>query len=106
MDYNFTIEILDIAQLDIDNIVSYYAIEIQKPNLADRFLNNLEYKYADIRKYPFMYQYDPNAKLARQGIRHIPIDGYVIYYKVFADKQRIEIGRVLSDKQDNRNIKF
>ena len=106
MDYNFTIEILDIAQLDIDGTVAYYAVQLQKPHLADRFLNNLETKYADIRKHPFMYQYDPNAKLAKQGIRHIPIDGYVIYYKAFADEQRIEIGRVLSEKQDNRNIKF
>lgn len=92
-----------LANTDFNNIIKYL-IENTSIHYAQKVKNQFYKKIQDACKEPELYQLSNINKLRKQGIRIIPVEGYLIFYRVHNNE--IEIARVRSDKQDNRKLKI
>lgn len=84
------------ASRDLRNISEYFAIE--NVEAGERLLQEFNQKCKQLASFPKMgRQYED----LRPGLRGIPLDGYIIFYKIRNDG--IEIIRVVSGR---RNLKL
>lgn len=105
MSDNFKYIVTDAAQEEITNIKTYYAVECNNVQAADKIIESIKEKIRKVCLEPMLYQIDSNPTLAKKGIRKIPVEGYVIYYKIDFENKLIKIGRIRNERQNNSRIK-
>jgi len=85
------------ASRDLETIVDYFlAINVEA---GDNFAIRFEQKCKNIANFPMMGRSYPDLALQLRGI---PLDGYIIFYKVADDLT--EIVRVVRGDRDLRSI--
>ncbi len=85
------------ASLDLDEILDYFLV--RNINAGERFIQEFNKKCQNIAQFPNIGR--SYAKLD-PSLRGIPLDGYIIFYRVFEDS--IVIVRVVSGYRDLKSI--
>jgi toxin ParE1/3/4 len=98
----YKIILSEAAEWDMAEIHQYISDELFSPEAADKLLDEFERNILDLEHMPKKYALVPNEKLARKGIRFIPVKNYIIFY--FADEKSVTIVRVIYGRRDWRNI--
>ena len=96
MDYRFTRS----AENDLDEILSYIAVELSNPIAAARFIDELEEKIGMLVGFPRMGRTVDNDLLTVAGIRKIPVGGYILYYLPDEQADEIIIMRLIFSRRD------
>ncbi|MGV0026885.1 type II toxin-antitoxin system RelE/ParE family toxin [Phormidesmis priestleyi] len=78
---------------DLDAVTDYFAI--QSPDVGDRLLDEFTKKCRYLTQFPLMGRSYPDI---RPYLRGIPMQDYIIFYRVFDDG--IEILRVIRGDRD------
>lgn len=99
----FKIVIAEKAQSDYENQIVYL-----RENTTDKHAIEVgrvvKEKIETLRQEPFLYQVMDDPKYATLGVRRIPVVGMYVYYGVSDEKRQINIYRIRSQKQENKNI--
>ena len=92
------------AHQDIKNAVQYIAFTINNITAAIS-LNTLAYaKINTLPDFPEKYPLVNDISLAHYQIRYIPVDNYLIFYRINKTKEEIQILRFLYAKSNWQNI--
>jgi plasmid stabilization system protein ParE len=94
----------ELAHSDLEGIVSYIALELASPVAATNFLKELEKRYEHLKSNPYMYEMCNNLRLQRENFRRIPVNNYVLLYKINEEDTTINIYRILYGGRDYINI--
>jgi toxin ParE1/3/4 len=85
------------ASQDLDEILDYFLVS--NINAGERFIQRFNKKCENIAKFPNIGR--SYAKFY-PSLRGIPLDGYIIFYRVFEDS--VVIVRVVSGYRDLKSI--
>lgn len=91
----YKLSISEKADLDVDSIVHYIAVELANPQAASSLLDRLEACYDRLEENPMLYALTPHPLFHALGIRKAPIGGYGVFYQI--ENEVVHIVRVLSD---------
>ena len=94
----------EMAEGDIDEILSYIKDELFNPVAASDFLKELEKKTEEICNNPGKGRIVENEFLKRDDIRRFIVKNYIAYYVIDEEKTEIVILRVIYNKRDQDDI--
>lgn len=90
----------ELAHRDLDNIISYIAVQLANPKAAGDFLDELEKCYGYLKSNPMMYAKCQNKRLEKEGYRRVLIKNYVLVYKINEASKTVSILRFFYSAQD------
>ncbi len=96
----YDLKISELAHKDLDNIISYIAINLASPIAATTFLNEVEKCYNHLQNTPYMYPKCQNNGLRKEGYRKVSIKNYVLVYKVIKKEKTVNILRFFYGAQN------
>ena len=96
----YRLVISEFAHRDLDNIVSYIAVQLANPIAATNFLDEVEKCYVHLKNSPFMYERCYDTFLAKKGYRKATIKNYVLLYMVDEATRIVIIYRFFYGAQD------
>ncbi|TCL74179.1 plasmid stabilization system protein ParE [Hydrogenispora ethanolica] len=90
----------ELAHQDLDNIVSYIAIQLVNPTAAGDFLDEVAKCYGYLKSNPMMYAKCQDKRLEEKGYRKALIKNYVLVYKINETSKTVSILRFFYSAQD------
>ncbi|HBQ86239.1 MAG TPA: type II toxin-antitoxin system RelE/ParE family toxin [Syntrophomonas sp.] len=96
----YRLVVSELAHIDLDNIVSYVAIQLANPMAATDFLNEVEKCYSYLKNNPRIYERCHDIRLEKEGYRRATIKNYVLVYKVDEAAKVVIIHRFFYGAQD------
>jgi toxin ParE1/3/4 len=81
------------ASRDLNAISDYFLA--QNIEAGERLLREFNQKCQNLMRFPNMGK---QYSIIREGLRGVPLDGYIIFYRLLADG--VEILRVVNGRQD------
>lgn len=91
MDYKITITYS--ANKDLDEIVDYIVNHLFNTTAAKDLLNDIEDKYKQLAKFPYMFEEVRDKILKKKGYRKIVVKNYIILYLIDELDKEINIMR-------------
>jgi len=92
--------VTELAHQDLDDIVSYIAIQLANPKAAGDFLAEVTACYGFLKSNPLMYELCQDTRLGKEGYRKAIIKKYLLVYKVNEVSQTVSIMRFFYSAQD------
>ena len=92
------------ARLDMKDIVSCISTNLQNPQAADGFVAAAEKLFDSLRKTPNKYSRVQDSYFYEMEIYWCFIKNYLVFYRVYEDKQQVSILRVLHQKRNWQQI--
>jgi toxin ParE1/3/4 len=92
--------VAELAHQDLDNIVSYIAIQLANPTAAGHFLDEVAECYGYLKSNPMMYAQCQDKRLEKEGYRKALIKNYVLVYKINETSKTVSILRFFYSAQD------
>jgi plasmid stabilization system protein ParE len=77
----YKLVVSDDAHRDIDEIVTYIADELQNPQAASHFLDDVEQAYLHIVNNPHLFALCSDKRLQQLGYRKVVIKNYLVLYR-------------------------
>jgi len=96
----YRLAVSELAHSDLDNIVSYIAVQLANPTAAANFLDEMEKCYGYLKSNSHMYERCQDAYLERTGYHKATIKNYVLVYKVDEAARAVTIHRFFYGAQD------
>jgi plasmid stabilization system protein ParE len=90
----------ELAHQDLDNIVSYIAVQLANPKAAGDFLDEVTTCYGFLKNNPMMYEKCQDKRLGKEGYRKAVIKNYVLVYKINETSQTVSVMRFFYGAQD------
>src|SRR4030065_1588895 len=79
-DYKYTIRLLQAAEEDFKEIITYSALD--NPTVAEATANKIEKSLSNLSNYPLMGKIPVEKELASIGYRFLIVQNYLIFYTV------------------------
>lgn len=92
--------VTELAHQDLDNIVSYIAVQLANPTAASDFLDEVDKCYGYLKRNPLMYSKCQDSRLEKEGYRKVVVKNYIIIYKVDENDKKVNILRFFYGAQD------
>lgn len=96
----YRLVITELAHEDLDNIVSYIAVQLNNPMAAANFLDEVERCYDFLKNNPLMYERCHDVRLETEGYHKATINNYVPVYKVDETAKTVTIYRLFYGAQN------
>jgi toxin ParE1/3/4 len=96
----YRLVVSEFAHEDLDNIISYIAVQLANPIAATNVLNEVEKCYGYLKSNPLMYERCHDARLEKEGYRKAAIKNFVLVYKVDEAAKAVIICRFFYGAQD------
>lgn len=101
---NYYVELLPIAQSDIDAALSYIADDLCNPQAALNLHSGFSECFATLKQFPLSgTELQTNASLKR-AYRWILVEHYIVLYTVDDEKETVTIMRVLYGTSDYLSV--
>lgn len=92
--------VTELAHQDLDNIISYIAVQLANPTAASDFLDEVDKCYGYLKSNPMMYSKCQDNRLGKEGYRKAVVKNYIIVYKVDEKSETVSILRFFYGTQD------
>ena len=92
--------ISELAHQDLNNIVSYIAVQLSNPTAASDFLDEVDKCYSYLKSNPMMYSKCYDSRLEKEGYRKAVIKNYILVYKVGESAKTVSILRYFYGAQN------
>lgn len=102
MDYK--VFLTELAQTDLDEIISYISNVLYNPKAAQKLLNLFVEQTVFLETSPYMYPECNDKYLAEKGYRKLIFNNYIALYKVCDDKKEVQITRIVYAKRDYSHL--
>jgi len=96
----YSLLVSELADKDLDSIVSYIAVQLANPIAATNLLDEIEKCYAYLKSNPFIYERCHDAYLDKKGYRKVTIKNYVLVYMIDEANRTVVIHRFFYGAQD------
>ncbi len=96
----YKLVITELAQNDLDEIVSYIAVNLSNPSAAGAFLDGVEECYAHLKNNPFIYAKSNDIRLEKEGYRKALIKNYILMFKINEEQKAVIIYRFFYGARD------
>ena len=96
----YNLVIAELAHEDLDNIISYIAVQLNNPMAAANFLDEVERCYGFLKSNPLMYERCRDIRLETEGYRKAIINNYVLVYKLNETTKMVIIHRIFYGAQN------
>lgn len=96
--------ISELVHDDLDRIVSYMVVELANPIAAANFVKEVEKCYDYLKNTPYMFEQCHDLHLKSENYRRVPINNYVLLYKVMEDDKVVNIYRIFYGGQEYINL--
>jgi toxin ParE1/3/4 len=100
----FRLTITEAANQDMDEIFSYIINDLCNPKAAIDIVDAIEAKYEEVCLHPYMFEASRDKILGNKGYRRIPVQNYVILYKIDEKEKMIIIARIFYCGQNYRDF--
>jgi toxin ParE1/3/4 len=101
---NYSIDITEPAENDMRNIGLYISKELLEPDIAIKTINKIGNTIFSLEEFPFRNALVADERLAKQSIRKIIIDNYIVFYMAKETLRTVTILRILYSKRDWVNL--
>jgi len=92
---NYRVLITAIAEDDAGDIGKYIANELHSPQAAIDLLDEIDAIIHSLKQMPKKFALVSDKRLARMGIRSIPLGKYIVFYFVDEQSKKVVITRIL-----------
>ena len=89
---------------DFESVYDYIAFVLQNQTAAINITALAQAKINTLPDFPEKYPLISDISLAHQQIRYIPVDNYLVFYRINKNKNEIQILRFLYAKSNWLNI--
>lgn len=96
----YKLVVSELAHKDLDDIVSYIAIELVNSVAATNLLDEIEKCYGHLKNNPFIYERCHDAFLEKKAFRKVTIKNYVLVYMVDEAARTVIIHRFFYGARD------
>jgi len=96
----YRLVVSEFAHSDLDNIVSYIAIQLANFIAATNFLDEVDKCYVHLKNNPFVYERCHDSFLEKKGYRKATIKNYVLVYMVEEMTKTVIVHRFFYGAQD------
>jgi plasmid stabilization system protein ParE len=100
MAYKFNLVVSEDAHKDIDEIVSYIVNELQNPQAAGHFLDDVEQAYIRISDNPYLFALCSDTRLQKLGYRKVVIKNYLVLYREDEETNTVYVVRIVYGGRD------
>lgn len=100
----FELKITQAANQDMDKIFSYIVNHLCNLKAANDLADAILAKYDEISVNPYMFEESRDIRLRDKGYRRIPVQKYVILYKVNEENKEVIITRVFYCGQNYKEL--
>jgi addiction module RelE/StbE family toxin len=100
----FTVNYTTPAEEDLISILEYISNILKAPSAAENLLNEIEEQTKILEENPFIFPLAKDEYLNKQGIRHIAVKNYVLFYTIEEDKEIISVIRIMYARRDWINL--
>ena len=90
----------DAASADISSIADYITFTLREPVIARRQVARLRAAVESLRTMPGRHALIRDAYLASRGLRMIPSDHYLIFYRIDEAAKNVLIIRIVHSKRE------
>jgi plasmid stabilization system protein ParE len=90
----------ELADQDLDSIISYIAVQLANPSAATRLLDDIEKCYEFLKTTPEIYEFCRDPRLSEQRYRKAVIHHYILVYKVDEDNKTVTVLRFFYGARD------
>ena len=96
----YRLVVTELAHQDLDNIVSYIAVQLANPSAAGNFLDEVDACYNFLMSNPLMYEKCRDPRLEAKGYRKAVIKNYIAVYQIDEAARSVIILRFFYGAQD------
>ena len=85
---------------DLRAVYSYIAFELKAPEAAEGQINRIRNGVSSLKELPFRHsavEWEPWASL---GIRRMPVNNFMVFYRASESAKKVEIVRILYGGRD------
>lgn len=100
MECKYSFRFTEKAELDLDEILHYIAVDLANPVAAQNFGRKIFEQIDMVRKFPDLGVPVDNEFLSDKIIRKLLVDNYIIYYKAHYDEKIISVIRIIYGKRN------
>ena len=104
MESKFRYRLSHLAKTDLDDIVSYIAVELANPQAATKFSDSLERTIDEVCTFPESGSPVNNEFLSNKEVRKKFVGNYIIYYVPVPNEKLIYVIRIVYGKRNMDNI--
>ncbi|MZQ85103.1 type II toxin-antitoxin system mRNA interferase toxin, RelE/StbE family [Paenibacillus sp. 5J-6] len=92
--------ITDLAEADLRDIADYIANELLEPSAARKIISRIAEAASQLEQMSFRNGLVRDERLAANGIRHLLVDSYIVFYIVSEKEETVTIIRILNGKRN------
>lgn len=96
----YSLVVSELAHRDLDNIVSYIAVQLANHAAVANLLDEVAKCYDQLKNNPLIYERCCDARLEKEGYRRVAINNYVLVYKINEASKTVVIHRISYGAQD------
>lgn len=100
MESKFRYRLSQKAAADLDDIVSYIAVELSNPQAASTFVDKLQRAIDEARSFPESGSPVNNEYLSNTDVRKKPVGNYIMYYLPISEEKMIYVVRIVYGKRN------
>ena len=104
MAFNFHYRLTDKAKADLDEIVSYIAVELGQKQAAAAFFDQVQDAVSQACAYPQSGALVDNEYLQIRTVRKKPVGNYILFYYPDMEAQTIYVLRVIYGRRNLEQI--
>lgn len=104
MESKFQYQLSQKAVADLDDIVSYIAVELSNPQAASDFMNTLQKAIEEARLFPESGTPVINEYLQDTEVRKKRVDNYTLYYLADSAEKMIYVIRIVYGRRNMDEI--
>ncbi|NOV00892.1 type II toxin-antitoxin system RelE/ParE family toxin [Paenibacillus planticolens] len=99
MSQKYRLVITELAEADLRDIADYIANELLEPTTARKMIAKIAEATFQLELMPFINGLVRDERLAADGIRHILVDSYIVFYVISEKEEIVTIIRILYGKR-------
>jgi plasmid stabilization system protein ParE len=92
--------ITELAEADMRDIADYIAKELLEPATARKMIGRVAEAIFQLEQMPFRNGLVRDERLAANGIRHLLVDSYIVFYVISEKEEIVTIIRILYGKRN------
>ena len=97
---SYSIHITATAERDMINASNHIEFVLKNPKAADDLLDAAELKISSLADFPQKFKLVDDPVLASWGVRFVVVNGYLAFYVIAEDTQKVIIVRFLFQKSN------
>ena len=96
----YEVIITDQANVDLRGIYEYITFELLSPDNAAGQLDRLEEHILGLEEFPEKYRLYGNEPWHSRGLRVMPVDNYLVFYKTDDETETVYVVRIMYGGRD------